>query len=69
MLWRGTGGGRPGEQKAGGVGETGEERSGSGISTMAGSGRNSKSQAFVNCSAHHPVKETNQEPNELHDVS
>ena len=35
----GTGGGSPGEQGAGGVWETGEERAGSGISTMAGSGR------------------------------
>ena len=34
----GTGGGSPGEQGAGGVWETGEERAGSGISTMAGSG-------------------------------
>ena len=33
------GGGSPGEQGAGGVRETGEERAGSGISTMAGSGR------------------------------
>ena len=29
----------PGEQGAGGVRETGEERAGNGISTMAGSGR------------------------------
>ena len=36
---RGTGGGSPGEQGAGGVRETGEERAGGGISTMAGSGR------------------------------
>ena len=35
----GQGGGSPGEQGAGGVRETGEERAGSGISTMAGSGR------------------------------
>ena len=35
----GTGGGSPGEQGAGGVRETGEERAGGGISTMAGSGR------------------------------
>ena len=33
------GGGSPGEQGAGGVRETGEERAGGGISTMAGSGR------------------------------
>ena len=33
------GGGRPGEQGAGGVRETGGERAGDGISTMAGSGR------------------------------
>ena len=38
-VWRGTGGGSPGEQEAGGVRETGEERAGGGISTMAGSGR------------------------------
>ena len=35
----GQGGGRPGEQGAGGVRETGGERAGGGISTMAGSGR------------------------------
>ena len=33
------GGGCPGEQGAGGVRGTGEERAGGGISTMAGSGR------------------------------
>ena len=33
------GGGSPGEQGARGVRETGEERADSGISTMAGSGR------------------------------
>ena len=33
------GGGSPGEQGAGGVRETGEERAESGISTMSGSGR------------------------------
>ena len=33
------GGGSPGEQGAGGLRETGEERAGGGISTMAGSGR------------------------------
>ena len=33
----GQGGGSPGEQGAGGVRETGEERAGGGISTMAGS--------------------------------
>ena len=32
-------GGTPGEQGAGGVRETGEERAGGGISTMAGSGK------------------------------
>ena len=37
--WRGTGGGSPGEQGAGGVRETGKERAGGGISTMGGSGR------------------------------
>ena len=35
----GQGGGSPGEQGAGGVRKTGEERTGSGISMMAGSGR------------------------------
>ena len=35
----GQGGGSPGEQAAGGVRETGEERAEGGISTMAGSGR------------------------------
>ena len=34
----GQGGGSPGEQGAGGVRETGEERAGGRISTMAGSG-------------------------------
>ena len=38
-LWRGTGGGRPGEQGAGGVRETGGEKAGGGISVMTGSGR------------------------------
>ena len=38
-MWGGQGGGSPGEQGAGGVRETGEERAGGGISTMAGSGR------------------------------
>ena len=43
-------GGSPGEQGAAGVRETGEERSGSGISTMGGKrDRNSKRQAFVVC--------------------
>ena len=37
--WRGTGGWSPGEQGAGGVRETGKERARSGISTIAGSGR------------------------------
>ena len=47
---RSGGGGNPGEQGAGGVRETGEERSGSGISTMGGKrDRNSKRQAFVVC--------------------
>ena len=56
---RSGGGGNPGEQGAGGVRETGEERAGSGISTMDGKqDRNSKRQAFVVC-AYHPVKETN----------
>ena len=38
----GQGGGSPGEQGAGGIRETGEERAGGGISTMAGSGREIK---------------------------
>ena len=46
----GTGGGSPGEQGAGGVREMEEERAGSGISTMAGSGREiKKRQAFGIC--------------------
>ena len=53
------GGGSAGEQGAGGVRETGEERARSGISTMGGKqDGNSKRQAFVVC-AYHPVKETN----------
>ena len=56
---RSGGGGNPGKQGAGGVRETGEERAGSGISTMDGKqDRNSKRQAFVVC-AYLPVKETN----------
>ena len=39
-------GGSPGKQGAGGVRETGEERAGSGISTMAGSGREKKKASF-----------------------
>ena len=62
---RGQGGGSPGKQGAGGVRETGEERAGSGISTMAGSGRKKKRQAFVICYCLHPVKETN--PTTCHD--
>ena len=53
------GGGSPGEQGVGGVRETGEERAGSGISTMAEAGekfKKSKLSLFVN--AYHPVKET-----------
>ena len=47
---RSGGGGNPGEQGAGGVRETGEERAGSGISAMGGKqDRNSKRQAFVVC--------------------
>ena len=47
---RSGGGGSPGEQGAGGVRETGEERAGSGISAMGGKqDRNSKRQAFVVC--------------------
>ena len=56
----GQGGGSPGEQGAGGVRETGEERAGSGISMMAGSGREiPKGKLSLIVTAHHPVKETN----------
>ena len=56
----GQGGGSPGEQGAGGVRETGEERAGSGISMMAGSGREiPKGKLPLIVTAHHPVKETN----------
>ena len=54
----GTGGRSPGEQGARGVQETGEERAGSGISAMAGSGieiQKGKLSLFV--TAYHPVKE------------
>ena len=50
----------PGRTGGGRVRETGEERAGSGISTMAVSGREiqkGKLSLFVN--AYHPVKETN----------
>ena len=54
------GGGSPGEQGAGGVRETGEERAGSEISTMAGSGREMpKGKLSLIVTAYHPVKETN----------
>ena len=56
----GQGGGSPGEQGAGGVRETGEERAGSGISMMARSGREiPKGKLSLIVIAHHPVKETN----------
>ena len=56
----GQGGGSPGEQGAGGVRETGEERAGRGISMMAGSGREiPKGKLSLIVTAHHPVKETN----------
>ena len=48
----GQGGGSPGEQGAGGVRETGEERAGSGREIPKG-----KLSLIV--TAHHPVKETN----------
>ena len=62
----GQGGGSPGEQGAGGVRETGEERAGSGISMMAGSGREiySERQAFVNCYC-----SSSSQRNELNNVS
>ena len=54
------GGGSPGEQGAGGVRETGEEREQSGISTIGGKReKNSRRQTFVICYCLHPVKETN----------
>ena len=56
----GQGGGSPGEHGAGGVREMGEERAGSGISMMAGSGREiPKGKLSLIVTAHHPVKETN----------
>ena len=49
-----------GDRGAGGVWETGEERAGSGISMMAGSGREiPKGKLSLIVTAHHPVKETN----------
>ena len=51
-MWRGTGGESPGEQGAGGVRETGEERTGSGREIQKG-----KLSLIV--TAHHPVKEAN----------
>ena len=56
----GQGGRSPREQGAGGVRETGEERAGSGISMMAGRGREiPKGKLSLIVTAHHPVKETN----------
>ena len=59
----GQGVGSPGRRTGrggGGVREMGEEREGSGISTMAGSGRgNQKGKLSLIVTAHHPVKETN----------
>ena len=56
----GQGGGSPGEQGAGGVRETGEERAGGGISTMAGSGREiQKGNLSLIVTVHHPVYEMN----------
>ena len=61
--WRGgggKGGGSPGEQGAGGVRETGEERPEKRDLYDGGKReRNSKTQAFVICYCSHPVKETN----------
>ena len=59
ISWGGQGGGSPGEQGAGGVRETGEERAGGGISTMAGSGREIKKVKLFFCYCLLPVKETN----------
>jgi len=57
---RGKGGEKTGEQGAGGARETAEERAGSGISTMAGSGREiQKGKLSLFVTAYHPVKETN----------
>ena len=60
LIWGGQGGGSPGEQEAGGVRDTGEERAGSGISTMAVSEREvPKGKLSSIVTAYHPVKETN----------
>ena len=49
-----------GDRGAGGVQEREDERAGSGISKMAGSGREiQKGKLSLIVSAHHPVKETN----------
>ena len=54
-----------GQGGAGGVQETGEERTGSEISTVAESGREiQKAKLSLFVTAHHPVKETN--PTTLH---
>ena len=45
-LWGRQGGGSPGEQGAGGVRETGEERAASGIYTMAEAGEKFKKASF-----------------------
>ena len=47
MCGVGHGGGNPGEQGAGGVQETGDERARGGISTMAGSGREIQKGKFL----------------------
>ena len=48
------------ENRGGGVRETGEERAGGGISTMAGSGREiQKASFFFFCYCLFPVKERN----------
>ena len=59
----GQGGGSPGEQGAEGVRETGEERAGGGISTMAGSGREiQKGKLLLFVTAYFPSKKRTQEP-------
>jgi len=47
FVWRGTGGGRPGEKGAGGVREAEEEGMGSGITKVVGSGRKRENYATL----------------------
>ena len=57
----GQGGGSPGEQGAGGVRETGKERAGGGISTMAGSGREIKKVKVFFVTVHFQSKKRTQQ--------